>query len=668
MNKRCLFCMKEYGEEFEVCPFCGYIDGTSPTEPFFLQPGEILNHRYIVGAAADHGGFGIVYRAWDAQMEQMVAIKEYFPSGTATRIAGERNVLVYAGKRQEVFRKGVERFLTEARNMAAFSHPDIVASYDYFEENNTAYIVMEYLEGVSLKTLLDEHEKGLPKDQVVDITRHVLEALSEMHSHNIIHRDISPDNIFLCPENRIKIIDFGSARFSDGESAEAFSAVVKPGYAPAEQYRTKSRQGPVSDLYAVGACMYHALTGQQPLDSMSRSMEDTLIKPRELNADIPDYLEDIVMKAMAMDPENRFQTTQEFADALNGRVSATKKAERKKKKHKSSGAWKIIAAAVILLVLISGTAYALIHYTRLIPMGYKGDIQFFVPESKADYYETVANDYSIQKGSNAVKIVPVPDENYKSVVKKKWDSKEASIILSDDFSESELKTAEDLNKYVFNKLEGDYYFLKKYMEKYSPGSKIPLFFQVPFFAENVDVAEEVTGPVRELSVLKVNKKHKGDLTYEIKENVYDLIEAMHPSEANKVEGIDDSSFLKNKSAFYVTDWKDFYDLITVRTMMNISIVYPSEDTEIIARMCDLVSVSEKIDIQARMEAEKFVIYMLEHQDNDEYRQHQEDNVLPLNESAVNTFTKIYSLNLSAAWDKNDGSIQFQEYLKKCTPR
>ncbi len=159
MKKRCFNCMKEYEEQYEVCPHCGYVDGSPPAEAYHLAPGEILNHKYIVGTAIDSGGFGIIYRAWDAQMEQVVAIKEYFPNGVVSRVPGQNDVIVYSGKNREVFRKGVDRFLVEARNMAEFSQPDIVALYDYFEENNTAYIVMEYLDGVSFKEYLKERRR-----------------------------------------------------------------------------------------------------------------------------------------------------------------------------------------------------------------------------------------------------------------------------------------------------------------------------------------------------------------------------------------------------------------------------------------------------------------------------------------------------------------------------
>lgn len=146
--------------------------------------------------------------------------------GLSAVCRGKTDVIVYSGKESGGFRKGVDRFLVEARNMAEFSQPDIVALYDYFEENNTAYIVMEYLDGVSFKEYLKERGGQIPSEEVVDITLHVLAALEEIHSHHIIHRDISPDNVFLCSNHRVKVIDFGAARFSSGEESSNFSTIV----------------------------------------------------------------------------------------------------------------------------------------------------------------------------------------------------------------------------------------------------------------------------------------------------------------------------------------------------------------------------------------------------------------------------------------------------------
>ena len=504
MKKRCFNCMKEYEEQYEVCPHCGYVDGSPPAEAYHLAPGEILNHKYIVGTAIDSGGFGIIYRAWDAQMEQVVAIKEYFPNGVVSRVPGQNDVIVYSGKNREVFRKGVDRFLVEARNMAEFSQPDIVALYDYFEENNTAYIVMEYLDGVSFKEYLKERGGRIPSGEVVDITLHVLAALEEIHSHHIIHRDISPDNVFLCSNHRVKVIDFGAARFSSGEESSNFSTIVKPGYAPAEQYRTKSRQGPFTDLYALGACMYQAATGEKPQESLARAMHDDLRPPKELNPEVPEYLSDIIMKAMAMDEDERFQSSEEFMKALKGHqiAKAPAKKKPKKKRKKGNSVLKMAVAVVLTLLLCAGAFWGITNHTRLVKMGYSGKIEFYVPESKKDYYGEVVNDYSIDYDKE-ISIVPVADEKYKETVLEKLGTKESpAIFVSDDFSQKELADAEDMEKYVVDAIEDpeeNFYYLNQYYKKKQDEKRMPLSFNVPLILENRNLGKAVKKAINDSS-------------------------------------------------------------------------------------------------------------------------------------------------------------------------
>ena len=496
--------MKEYEEQYEVCPHCGYVDGSPPAEAYHLAPGEILNHKYIVGTAIDSGGFGIIYRAWDAQMEQVVAIKEYFPNGVVSRVPGQNDVIIYSGKNREVFRKGVDRFLVEARNMAEFSQPDIVALYDYFEENNTAYIVMEYLDGVSFKEYLKERSGRIPSEEVVDITLHVLAALEEIHSHHIIHRDISPDNIFLCSNHRVKVIDFGAARFSSGEESSNFSTIVKPGYAPAEQYRTKSRQGPFTDLYALGACMYQAATGEKPQESLARAMHDDLRPPKELNPEVPEYLSDIIMKAMAMDEDERFQSSEEFIKALKGhQIDKTPaKKKPKKKKKKGNSVLKMAVAVVLTLLLCAGAFWGITNHTRLVKMGYSGKIEFYVPESKKDYYGEVVNDYSIDYDKE-ISIVPVADEKYKETVLEKLGTKESpAIFVSDDFSQKELADAENMEKYVVDAIEDseeNFYYLNQYYKKKQDEKRMPLSFNVPLILENRNLGKAVKKAINDSS-------------------------------------------------------------------------------------------------------------------------------------------------------------------------
>ena len=664
--------MKEYEEQYEVCPHCGYVDGSPPAEAYHLAPGEILNHKYIVGTAIDSGGFGIIYRAWDAQMEQVVAIKEYFPNGVVSRVPGQNDVIVYSGKNREVFRKGVDRFLVEARNMAEFSQPDIVALYDYFEENNTAYIVMEYLDGVSFKEYLKERSGRIPNEEVVDITLHVLAALEEIHSPHIIHRDISPDNIFLCSNHRVKVIDFGAARFSSGEESSNFSTIVKPGYAPAEQYRTKSRQGPFTDLYALGACMYQAATGEKPQESLARAMHDDLRPPKELNPEVPEYLSDIIMKAMAMDEDERFQSSEEFIKALKGhQIDKTPaKKKPKKKKKKGNSVLKMAVAVVLTLLLCAGAFWGITNHTRLVKMGYSGKIEFYVPESKKDYYGEVVNDYSIDYDKE-ISIVPVADEKYKETVLEKLGTKESpAIFVSDDFSQKELADAEDMEKYVVDAIEDseeNFYYLNQYYKKKQDEKRMPLSFNVPLILENRNLGKAVKKAINDSSEFALSAKGKKAQTelYQVKDSVVDLSSGLHIDTKNSVnskKGI--RKFKNGEAAYYITDWTDYHKIIESKKYMNLDILYPDKSTKMKVDFSEYISISSKINVQARMEAEDFVMYMALNQSKYLMKEEREDRI-PLNKEALKRFSETWTINLASSLEKDDGRVQFENYLDTC---
>lgn len=324
---RCLNCMKMFEEAYGVCPYCGFQPGTPPKEAYHLYPGTVLNGHYVIGTTVGFGGFGITYRAWDTVLDKMVAIKEFYPNGIVNRVPGEKEVIIYSGNRANEFQNGKIRFLAEARNMARFNtHPNIVNVYEFFEENNTAYIAMEFLDGMSYKQYIAKNGGRVDYQTAVNVMLSVMDALREIHKVKIIHRDISPDNIFLIPvesgeENyRVKLIDFGAARFSSGEEEKTLSIILKPGYAPPEQYRSRSKQGPWTDIYAVGAVLYRSVTGIMPDESVNRMVEDHLAPPNQLVPEIPQYLSDSIMRAMALRQELRFQNVVQFQSAIQNKT------------------------------------------------------------------------------------------------------------------------------------------------------------------------------------------------------------------------------------------------------------------------------------------------------------------------------------------------------------
>lgn len=282
-----------------------------------LKPGVILKERYKIEEVIGAGGFGITYRAWDPLLQSYVAIKEYYPSGIATRSADSSKVCVPVGQEQREYHRGRIRFLKEAQDVARFqSEPNIVSIYDYLEENDTAYMVMEYLHGCTLKQYIREHGGRLDTDHILHICLSVLDALAVVHKAGMIHRDISPENIFICEDLTVKLIDFGAAKqvYLDGE--QTMSVVLKPGYAPPEQYAKKDKQGPWTDIYALGATLYFAATGEKPEESFGRVLEDTIKPVCEVNPEIPRAMSQVIMRAMSVKIENRYQTVEAMREAL----------------------------------------------------------------------------------------------------------------------------------------------------------------------------------------------------------------------------------------------------------------------------------------------------------------------------------------------------------------
>ena len=282
-----------------------------------LKPGVILKERYKIEEVIGAGGFGITYLAWDPLLQSYVAIKEYYPSGIATRSADSSKVCVPVGQEQREYHRGRIRFLKEAQDVARFqSEPNIVSIYDYLEENDTAYMVMEYLHGCTLKQYIREHGGRLDTDHILHICLSVLDALAIVHKAGMIHRDISPENIFICEDLTVKLIDFGAAKqvYLDGE--QTMSVVLKPGYAPPEQYAKKDKQGPWTDIYALGATLYFAATGEKPEESFGRVLEDTIKPVCEVNPEITRAMSQVIMRAMSVKIEDRYQTVEAMREAL----------------------------------------------------------------------------------------------------------------------------------------------------------------------------------------------------------------------------------------------------------------------------------------------------------------------------------------------------------------
>ena len=314
----CKYCMSRIEDTDRECPFCGR-DLTTETPAHHLAVGTILNGKFMVGEAIGEGGFGITYIGRDTKLDMKVAIKEYYPNGYANRsnTVSPSVTCGTEGERKEVFGKGLERFLREARILAKFSDEEgIVTVRDFFEENNTAYIVMEYLDGQTLKEFLKA--KGtLPAEYTIKLLMPVMQSLEKVHKQGLIHRDISPDNIMLV-NGKIKLLDFGAARNVSAIGNQSLSVMLKPGYAPEEQYRSKGIQGPWTDVYALCATMYKCITGITPDDSTQRLYSDELKTPTALGINIDPTIEKALMRGLSVLQKDRYQSIEELLNGFKG--------------------------------------------------------------------------------------------------------------------------------------------------------------------------------------------------------------------------------------------------------------------------------------------------------------------------------------------------------------
>ena len=297
----CPYCGTSNQDDAPVCRVCG---GILAVNTLHLAQGSVLG-RYELGKVLGQGGFGVTYAGRDTLLGRGVAVKELFPEGSSRRGS------VVVPPRSSNFALEREKFLEEARTLAQFDHNSIVRVWDAFELNNTAYLVMEFLRG---ETLGKRMERPISSAEVEDIARKILGGLEGVHAANMLHRDIKPDNIYLTQDARAVLIDFGSARaFAEGGAASSHTRLVTPGYAPPEQYASSAKFGPYTDLYALGATLYHALTGKMPPPATDRMLGTTL---EPLPVSVPSGLRQLIERCMALEVVRRPQSVLEVIGLL----------------------------------------------------------------------------------------------------------------------------------------------------------------------------------------------------------------------------------------------------------------------------------------------------------------------------------------------------------------
>ena len=387
---KCLGCMEEYKDEYNICPYCGYEQNTPPLEPYHMMPGIKLHNRYIIGKVMGFGGFGVTYIGYDNLLDRKVAIKEYLPGEFSTRIPGTTEIVTYEGERTEQFQKGLEKFVDEAKMLAKMqANNGIVQIYDSFLENSTAYIVMEYMEGIELAQYM-KNKGRLTVEEAKEILHPILLALKDVHEMGIMHRDIAPNNIFLLNDGRVKLYDFGASRYISSSHSKSLSVIVKPGYAPAEQYSSRGSPGPWTDVYSLAATFYSMITGLVPEDAMDRIEKEELKKPSKLGVKIKKSTENALMNALNIKAEDRTQNVEILEKELFRDTKVKLHFVRLKKA--DVGKWPLwaklsVSAGILAVLVFAGLlATGVIDYTYILPES------FVVPEGKARVPNLVNSD------------------------------------------------------------------------------------------------------------------------------------------------------------------------------------------------------------------------------------------------------------------------------------
>lgn len=312
--------MQEINTDDIKCPHCGFNPNAYKVNPRCLRLGTKLAGKYIIGKVIGEGGFGITYIGWDEKLELPIAIKEFFPPKIASRdtTTGNNTIYMFDHADEKSFEEGMRRSVKEARSMSKLeAYEGIVSIRDFFNENKTAYIIMEYVDGETLKEYLKENGKMEPED-VLKVMKPVMKALEQMHRTGMIHRDISPDNIMIRRDGQVKLIDFGAARVAQEEDEKSLTVMLKRGFSPEEQYRSKGHQGPWTDIYALSATMYYMLTGVIPPESMERVLEDKYVSLKEYDIELDTKIADAIDKGLCVLAKNRYQSMSDLIHAIYG--------------------------------------------------------------------------------------------------------------------------------------------------------------------------------------------------------------------------------------------------------------------------------------------------------------------------------------------------------------
>lgn len=350
----CPGCFQQKGSDVATCPRCGY----NPEAPrsLSLLPVQTPLKRYVIGEKLGQGGFGITYRGFDLKLKMRVAIKEYYPSDFVSRSNDRKTVMLISSENGSLFQYGLQAFVNEAHTLAQLQHPNLVRVLNLFEMNGTAYLVMDYYEGETLHDYLARQpDKKLPWRQAVSLLLPVLDGLAEVHRNGFMHRDVKPRNLYLTQRGQLVLLDFGAARQVVSDRTRSL-AIYTSGYGAYEQH-VQGEQGPWTDVYGVAATLYFALTAHVPPPASERKQKDSRKPARHFSPDLPPALDNVLNRALVVEPKKRLQTIEEFEQQLR----AILKQEEDKPRAEPSGEVKsrsprlwAMTGALLLAILVAG--------------------------------------------------------------------------------------------------------------------------------------------------------------------------------------------------------------------------------------------------------------------------------------------------------------------------
>lgn len=661
MNIRCNNCFKEYEERLGLCPFCGYAKGEPAEDIACLSPGTVISEQYIIGEKVSSGGFGIVYKAWDKKLETIVAVKEYYPRGLVNRVPGNPNLILVATKHERNFVYGKKRFLEEARNMAKFSsHKNIVNVFNYFEENNTAYIVMEFFVGKTLQEMLKEQNVPLPYEYCVNVALDLCKALKTIHKEKIIHRDVSPNNVMICNDGTVKLFDFGAALFSASSDVKNIP-IVTVGFTPPEQYDKVNRQDERTDIYALGATLYYALTGVKPLESTDRKENDTLVEPMEIENTIPKNINNIIMRAMAVEKHNRFSNVEEIEKYLSTErnVASVKQEKRKRKVKRFVG---IFASFLIVLLGVGFFAYSFNQEKEIVGLPdaeldvwYTQTADSELNSAKENALKDIVNMFTAEYNNVTINLVSVNEKEYVSKLSNAIKEGNAPNLvettdLSDKSSLSLSKLTDNINSLKTNSYYGS---------MINNDTDYPVGIVVPVIYVN-NTEESANVKTIDINLLKALWAEENQL-FSAKQSMVDVYSELYGEDVvSFATTTAKNDFINGKTSIYLGDSADYFD-IQNELAGEYSIVMPSEDKALYKNGIVWGVVSENEDSD-KVVNELLFYFNSELAQDYLHIQNQSGN-LPININSMNEYLSVYN-ELAVVKDYLKNSVENNEIAEE----